>query len=121
MGHFIFGVGEDKVRIPRKIFRANVAGGKGELHTVGFHRGYVGVFVDETAHSLRGNYTDQVIVVALIPVGREIDPVFEQTEVDADVQFMLFLVGEFAVLDVLDVKSRFLNIGKKDDRERNCG
>ena len=113
LGHFIFGVGEDKVRIPRKIFRANVAGGKGELHTVGFHRGYVGIFVDETAHSLRGNYTDQVIVVALIPVGREIDPVFEQTEVDADVQFMLFLVGEFAVLDVLDVKSRFLNIGKR--------
>ena len=37
----------------------------------------------------------------------------EQTEVDADVQFMLFLVGEFAVLDVLDVKSRFLNIGKR--------
>lgn len=80
---------------------------------MGFHRGYVGIFVDETAHSLRGNYTDQVIVVALIPVGREIDPVFEQTEVDADVQFMLFLVGEFAVLDVLDVKSRFLNIGKR--------
>ena len=35
----------------------------------------------------------------------------DRTEVDADVQFMLFLVGEFAVLDVLDVKSRFLNIG----------
>ena len=111
MGHFIFGVGEDKVRVPRKIFRANVAGRKGELHTVGFHCGNVGIFVDKTAHSLRGDYTDQVVIVTLIPVGREVDPVFEQTEVDADVQFMLFLVGEFAVLDVLDVKSRFLNIG----------
>ena len=46
--------------------------------------GIIGIFVDETAYSLRGNDTDQIVVVTLIPVGREVDPVFEQTEVDAD-------------------------------------
>ena len=56
--------------------------------------------------------TPCVVVVTLVPVGGEVDAVFEQAEVDADVQFMLFLVGEFAVLDVINIKSRFLNVGK---------
>ena len=77
-----------------------------------FHGGYVGIFVDDAAYSLCGDYTDQVVVVTLVPVGGEVDAIFEQAEVDADVQLMLFLVSEFAVLDVIDIKSRFLNGGK---------
>ena len=86
-----------------KIIRADVAGGERKFHTVRFHGGYVGIFVDDAAYSLCGDYTDQVVVVTLVPVGGEVDAIFEQAEVDADVQLMLFLVSEFAVLDVIDI------------------
>ena len=112
LGHFVLGVGEDQVRVPRKIFRADVAGGERELYSVRFHRSYVGVLIDSATYSLRGDYTDQVVIVTLIPVGGEIDAVFEYSEVNADIQLMLFLIGQLTVLDVLNHKSRLLDIGE---------
>ena len=77
-----------------------------------FHRSNIGKLQNLSTYALSIDNTDQVVVVTLVPVGGEVDAIFEQAEVNADVQLMLFLVGEFAVLDVIDIKSRFLNVGK---------
>ena len=78
-----------------------------------FHGGYVGIFVDDAAYSLCGDYTDQVVVVTLVPVGGEVDAIFEQAEVDADVQLMLFLISQFAVFRIGNIESCLLSVCKR--------
>ena len=61
------------------------------------HRSHVGILEDLTADALSVDASDKVEVIALIPVGYEVDAVVEETEVDTNIKLMLLLVGKLSV------------------------
>ena len=75
------------------------------------HTCHVGILGDASAHTRSGDSTDKVVVVTAIPVEFEIDAVVEESHVGADIKLVLLLVGQFAVLHVVDTQSRLAHVG----------
>lgn len=71
------------------------------------HRGDIRHLEVLTADTLSVDWTDKVVVVALVPVEVEVDTVVDETESDTDVKLVLFLVGKFAVGDILKCDTDF--------------
>ena len=73
----------DEVGGPRKVLRFDVVGGQTQLQTVALHRGYVAIFGRESIGSVGSRSSHKVVVVTFIPVYREVNAVFQETNVHA--------------------------------------
>ena len=112
LGDFVVGVGIDDVRRPGEVTGPDVGRGQAELDTVGLHGGGVARLGDGTVDTLGPRGTDQVEVVALVPVAGEVHAVVEEAQFQADVQLVLLLVGERRVRGAGQVQVGFAVIGE---------
>ena len=105
------GVRPDEVGRPLEVAGPDVDRGQGQFVTAGGHARDVTVLGDFTAETHRVDDTDQVVVVTLVPVAREVDPVVEEAQFRADVQLVLLFEGEIRVREAGDVQRRLIVAG----------
>ena len=83
----------DDVGRPTEVLRLDILRGERKLDAARPHRGDIAQLFDLTSDALRIDRSDQVVVVAFVPIDSQIDPVVQKTQVGADVQFVLLFVG----------------------------
>ena len=82
-----------------------------------FHGSHIGILHRHTAYTLCIDFTNQIIVVAHIDIGRHIDAAARhETEVNSHIELTLLLVGKFRVCKVGKLQSEFLNAGDRTPR-----
>ena len=77
------------------------------------HRRHVGQLGDGASHAGGVDESDEVEVVASVPVEGHVDAVVQEAHIDADVQLVFLLVGQALVGRVLDLHAALLHAGER--------
>ena len=90
-----------KIGIPLEILSRNVAGRKGEFDTMRTHTCDICIFGNLPSYTHCVDNTDQIIVIASIPVKHQVNAIINKTDICTKVYFVFLFVGELTVFQIV--------------------